>query len=1328
ASSDNLSASYDHYYQNAYDIYVNETVYTGYGLTPFDYTYDIIGAVIDNPAGTYENYTNLSISDLVSASSAYSINWTRNSSALPSHRDSFAQKFVNISKITGTVSIDAITWHWTDAELTGYDESAFELWKYNASGWTMLNDTPDTGADRFILSGMDPASDYGILQYNLSNCPILDEAGTYVQTFDYIGAPNLANPVSGYACVKIASSDVVFDCNGFDITHNSSRTDTYGVLLNGTLSNVTVKNCALISGYHFGIYGWNSNDSVFMNNSFYNNSEGIYLYQSNTSLLESNTAYNNINRGYYLYRSHFNNMSANIAHHQNTGSQIEASINNTIRDSIEYNNSYAFYAVTASNNTYINNTAFNQTSGYSFLSSSSHFNAYINNTSHDNNYHGFYAASSNNNTYVNNTAYNNKNHGFYLATVTNVTLLDNTAFNNSGQGINLAGSNNTLLSNNISRNWNSGVIVGSGSNFIRIINNTIHNNSIYGIQHNGGNNNTIANNTVSFSSQYGMYLGNVFNSSITNNMLFNNSYYGIQLASSDFNNVSGNTVWNATSGPCIYLVSFSDNNSLVNNTAYRCSYGIELENARENLAEDNVVFSNTNDGFYLTSSAVNNNLVNNTASNNSRHGFYIYTGSTATNLSFNKAFNNSNTGFYIYSSAYTQLISNLAYNNSQVGFNMYASGFANITNSSAMFNRNDGFYNYAANNNTFSDCVSYNNSGDGFMLENSLRVSFVNCTAYDNAQIGFYLYETLNENTTITDGSAHNNSIGLAVRNSNNTIVVGTHFYNNRYDVNVTTTSSTPRVLQLNNVVIDNPAGNRQNFTNLSLGDYFSSTSGTRTYAIKWTSNSSVPPANYFSFAQKFVNISNFSGVFSSPIDNVTFHWLESELVVPYEEDKFELWKYNATGWTLLNDTPDLTANALAIFNFNPNSDYGILQNNVTSCPVITENGTYTQEFDFYGAPNPATPLSGYACVVIAASNVTYDCAGFNITYDGSQGSSDTYGILLNGSIDNVTVKNCNLINNYTMAGLMIYRSNSSSILNNTLSNNSFGLSINGSNSTIISGIRAINNSLYGLYVVDSDGLNMTDSNLTHNLVGGARFDADTDNANLTSNYICFNPFDIANFGTGSTGKLDRCDSWALWSENGHYGCEYSCSSLWHRFFGDTNGSLVLGNDTDYIYQWNVSSAYNIYFADYDSVVSWYGLQAIGRDTSNNPASNDFLELDVAFESAQYSDNITATYSTDGSSPKDTRNYEVYGQLINNIPVWNSTTYNTTFKTGILWDTSDGGTEYNNALNQTTVWMAQINESSADAYATYDYLLQIPYTLSTREAGNDLIAMYLEIR
>jgi hypothetical protein len=260
---------------------------------------------------------------------------------------------------------------------------------------------------------------------------------------------------------------------------------------------------------------------------------------------------------------------------------------------------------------------------------------------------------------------------------------------------------------------------------------------------------------------------------------------------------------------------------------------------------------------------------------------------------------------------------------------------------------------------------------------------------------------------------------------------------------------------------------------------------------------------------------------------------------------------------------------------------------------------------------------------------------------------------------------------------------------------------------------------------------NMTLNNVSYNGVHGVLFDAASGTNELDGNWVCFNVIqDINNSDNSNNGTQDHCDYWYNWEENEHYGCTYSCSEFWHRFYGNGTGDIYLtDNDsgtTSYMYHWN-GTPYNIYFTDYDSVIDWNDLQAIGRTDVGGASTDDFIELDNAFNGTHYPDNITYTYSTDGSAPKTTRSYDVYHNSINNVPIANSTT-NSTFKTGILWDMSDGGTQYTNTINQSTVWVVEVNQSIEDVYGEYDFLGSIPYTLATYEGSNDLISVYVEIR
>ena len=222
-------------YHNSYDFWANSSqsfCNDAFNITNFYFL---------NPQGTYANYTVLSINDTMADTESYFINWSANTTVLPSGSTSFAQKFLNITTLNGTPSIDKIVWSWATDNLSGYTESSFALYSYNGS-WNALNSSPNTAIHSLSLTALTPHTIYGILQNTpVINCPVITSSGTTAMTSNYTGAPNSASPLSGTACVVIAASNVIFDCAGYNITNNGTAGTTYGILLNGSLTNVTVQ-------------------------------------------------------------------------------------------------------------------------------------------------------------------------------------------------------------------------------------------------------------------------------------------------------------------------------------------------------------------------------------------------------------------------------------------------------------------------------------------------------------------------------------------------------------------------------------------------------------------------------------------------------------------------------------------------------------------------------------------------------------------------------------------------------------------------------------------------------------------------------------------------------------------------------------------------------------------------------------------------------------------------------------------------------------------------------------------------------------------------------
>ncbi|MCF7865839.1 FG-GAP-like repeat-containing protein [Candidatus Woesearchaeota archaeon] len=183
----------------------------------------------------------------------------------------------------------------------------------------------------------------------------------------------------------------------------------------------------------------------------------------------------------------------------------------------------------------------------------------------------------------------------------------------------------------------------------------------------------------------------------------------------------------------------------------------------------------------------------------------------------------------------------------------------------------------------------------------------------------------------------------------------------------------------------------------------------------------------------------------------------------------------------------------------------------------------------------------------------------------------------------------------------------------------------------------------------------------------------------------------------------------------------------WHYAFGQTGDKLVVNDaNNGTLFDWikSNSSGSNLFAVDSDSVITWTQLQALGRDTSNNSQTGDFTELDIALGSENYTDNITTTFTNSGT-PIETTSYNIFGKTINNIPMQNSTN-NTNFKTGILWDYSDGGPQYSGT--QDVLFMSQIKDDLIGFNATYDYEIRIPAKLREYTGATNTVDFYIEIR
>lgn len=132
----NITMSGDHLYGNGDDLYVRANS-----------NLQLSNVVIDSAGGSKVDYTELSMTDSTGSAERYTISWAADPGAPDAYHVDVANKFLNITQLAGTVSIDSLTFHWLDSESTGYNESMFELWQKEGTLWRQLNATPVPSAN-----------------------------------------------------------------------------------------------------------------------------------------------------------------------------------------------------------------------------------------------------------------------------------------------------------------------------------------------------------------------------------------------------------------------------------------------------------------------------------------------------------------------------------------------------------------------------------------------------------------------------------------------------------------------------------------------------------------------------------------------------------------------------------------------------------------------------------------------------------------------------------------------------------------------------------------------------------------------------------------------------------------------------------------------------------------------------------------------------------------------------------------------------------------------------------------------------------------------------
>ncbi len=437
------SIIYDHLYNNTKDMVV---AFTPTGPIP-SMSYTLQNVIFDNPAGNYTAFTNLSIDDDMENNTRFHINWSDVPPGAP--YTPFENKFLNLTPELGNVTIENITWHWTDFESSAYDESSFEFWLWDGLDWTYEIPTGLDTTKNTITGYWNIASTYGILDSGLKRCQYINTSGIHNLTANAYSAPFDVSNVAGVntTCIKIESSDVVFDCNGFNIT-NVGVLDASGIVIYGDentdYTNITIQNCPYIQNYEVGVAIHQSAQDVLDNVDVYNSTTpsglsgyGVYIYNSSICNITNSAMFTSGDDGLRIedgtaIRVEGNQLSLNGRHGMFSTSGSDLTV---VDNAGSLNDGSGFLIRTNYSNISNNIAASNQVNGFSLESL---FANASNNTATGNDINGFYIESGFSSIW-NNTASTNTRDGFNLD-LGSSNLWDNVAYGNDEDGMQLENS------------------------------------------------------------------------------------------------------------------------------------------------------------------------------------------------------------------------------------------------------------------------------------------------------------------------------------------------------------------------------------------------------------------------------------------------------------------------------------------------------------------------------------------------------------------------------------------------------------------------------------------------------------------------------------------------------------------------------------------------------------------------------------------------------------------------------------------------------------------------------------------------------------------------
>lgn len=824
---------------------------------------------------------------------------------------------------------------WNSPEVELY---SFSISNSGNNGIKLLNSERATiGNTNFVLNNITNISADGIA---IENSP-------YVK----INLTQIMNSNKGYSLKNSSNSEIYasFVISGNYGAHLEKSDnsvirnvvilgETLGVLVNNS-DFINISQAEIFYGGS-GIKYLNSSYGYIFNNTIYNNAYyGISLYSSSNNIIRKNFVENHTQFGYYFYNSSYNELEDSEVANNYYNVLVGVLSNNNKLYNLSIHHAPINLAIWGDNNNISQSKIHDSEIGIE-ISHADH-----NNLEYIHAYNNINASISINFTSFGTNLYyinisNNSGYGILMDSVDETYMNYIAAEYNLGGGIHIKNSNHTRIENGIIlANEYIGIY---GENLIETELSNIN------FQYNSGDNTE----ALRFENSQYLLIKNLdfFNNSRSIS-LYNSSYIeideiysnitalnSITISESQSILINNTNIFSSTNN-CLNLKN-SHNLFIQNVNIDTCNNGIWIE-AISNANIQDLIIKNINENGIYSSNSEFLIFERGLIENSSNHGIWFDYGTNYSIVNEINSINNLGAGLKITDNSRNNTISNSIFNLNVLGI-LLQSEYNSFYNIETCENFENGIYlkNFS-NYNTFNNFVSCFNGLYGILMNSSSSNNLTNISIHNNPLGIYMLYSGLN---IINNSEIANTSFtAIEIYGGSENKIINTHLYNNNIDFNVSTLLNVINIT-LDRVLFDNPLGNYENYTSLSLTDVLMNLEG---YKIHWIEPELPPysglPVNKTSFKNKFINISKTSG--NPSIDVISWNWDSSE-ETEVNINTLELWKTNSfpSFWSKVSFgmlTP--LERKITFYSLTPQSKYGLFINNSTpNIQIITPSNSFS--------------------------------------------------------------------------------------------------------------------------------------------------------------------------------------------------------------------------------------------------------------------------------------------------------------------------------------------------------------------------------------------------